>query len=169
MRGRERRREFSVFVLNLPRLLDRYGMYGIFQKAGRVCDTYIPRQNDRKTTKRYGFVRFRCGEDASRCIKIFHGATVRGSKLIVTEAKPKRHNQRVFQRKLEIQNKLESMKTRKRWEWRPKEGDATQRGRVAIFRDERKVTGFPSKGKQTRKMKNGYVGALLEQLKSPEI
>ena len=104
MRGRER--EYSVFVLNLPKLLDKYGMYGIFQKAGKVCDTYIPVQKDRRATKRYGFVRFRNGEDASRCIKIFHGATVRGSKLIVTEAKPKRQNQRVFQRKLEIQNKL---------------------------------------------------------------
>ena len=90
---RERKKEFSVFVFNLPRLLDKYGLYGIFQKAGRVCDTYIPIQSVRKAKRRYGFVTFTSAEDARRCIKLFHGATVRGSKLIVTKAKPKRQHQ----------------------------------------------------------------------------
>ncbi|KAJ8429203.1 hypothetical protein Cgig2_032989 [Carnegiea gigantea] len=35
-------REFSVFVYNIPAELDRHGLRGIFQKAGRVSDTYIP-------------------------------------------------------------------------------------------------------------------------------
>ena len=37
--GEGREKGFSVFVLNIPRLLDKFGLYGIFRRAGRVCDT----------------------------------------------------------------------------------------------------------------------------------
>ena len=38
-------KEFSVFVKNLPINLDKFGLKGIFQKVGRVWDSYIPRRN----------------------------------------------------------------------------------------------------------------------------
>jgi len=41
-KGRGSRHGFSVFVDNLPQNLDRYGLKGIFRKAGRVIDSYIP-------------------------------------------------------------------------------------------------------------------------------
>jgi len=32
----------SIFVNNLPTELDKYGLRGIFNKIGRVVDSYIP-------------------------------------------------------------------------------------------------------------------------------
>jgi len=56
-RGRDaRRREFTVFVDNLPQQLDQYGLKGICRKAGRVSDVYIPFRKARRTRK-LGFVR----------------------------------------------------------------------------------------------------------------
>ena len=92
-RGREfkseRGREFSVFVHNLPWKLDHYGLKGIFQRAGRVCDTYIPARKGRLGPGKYGFVRFRKVEEAVRSIQLFHGATIRGHRLLVARARPK--------------------------------------------------------------------------------
>jgi len=52
-------REFSVFVRNLPGELDRFGLKGIFERVGRVCDIYIPDRLLRRNQKRFGFVRFK--------------------------------------------------------------------------------------------------------------
>ena len=42
-RQKERKcREFTVFVSNLPSCIDRYGLKGVFQRAGEVSDAYIP-------------------------------------------------------------------------------------------------------------------------------
>ena len=90
--GRTRKHEYSIFVLNLPRLLDRYGLFGIFQKAGNISDTYIPSSSNMKDRRRFGFVRFTNAEDARRCIQIFHRARVRGHILHVTKAKPRKRN-----------------------------------------------------------------------------
>ena len=75
--------EFSVFVNNLPVRLDQYGLKGIFQKAGKVCDTYIPNRRVRRSQGRFGFVRFSCFEDANKSIQHFHGAVIRGNRLYV--------------------------------------------------------------------------------------
>ena len=125
-RGRHRKEELSVFVLNLPRLLDKYGLFGIFQRAGQVYDTYIPRQHNRKDGRKYGFVRFRHEEDVRRCIKLFHGALVRGNRLIVTKAKPKRSMQQ------KSQKHHKQGQSRQRWVWRLKERKASQNGREAM-------------------------------------
>jgi len=60
MRGRGgRQNEFLVFVNNLPVRLNQYGLKEIFQKAGQVCDTYIPNRRGWKSQGRFGFVWFR--------------------------------------------------------------------------------------------------------------
>ncbi|KAJ8425219.1 hypothetical protein Cgig2_015695 [Carnegiea gigantea] len=57
-RGRDaRRREFTVFVDNLPQQLDQYGLKGIFRKAVRVNDVYIPFRKAKRMRK-FSFVRF---------------------------------------------------------------------------------------------------------------
>ena len=76
-RAGERRsshREFSVFVRNLPRELDRFGLKGIFQKVRRVCDTHIPDRGTWRNQDRFGFVRFRELKEASACIQLLNGA-----------------------------------------------------------------------------------------------
>jgi len=35
---RESKREYSIFIHNLPKSLDRFGLAGIFQKVGLVSD-----------------------------------------------------------------------------------------------------------------------------------
>jgi len=80
-----------VFVGNIPLRLDHYGLKEIFMKAGYVCDTYIPIRRSRQG--RFGFVRFRKEEEARKGIQLFHNAVVRGSKLYVTMANPRRKYQ----------------------------------------------------------------------------
>ena len=142
-RGREREQGFSVYVLNIPRLLDKFGLYGIFRKAGRICDTYIPIQSNRKTKRRYGFVRFARIEEARRCIMLFHGATIRGYKISVRIAKPKKQRQ---QGRQEQQRTQDCQYPRKRLEWRPKVQDSAQRDRVATFSEEGQTKCFSITG-----------------------
>ena len=87
---RERKREFSVFIYNLPRSLDQFGLFGIFQKAGAVSDTYIPSHQGFKSKGSYGLVRFRKLEDAWRSIQMFNGDRIKGMKIYVSMAKPKK-------------------------------------------------------------------------------
>jgi len=46
------RKEFTVFVQNIPQNLDQYGLKGIFQRAGKVSDTYIPLRKGRRNNTR---------------------------------------------------------------------------------------------------------------------
>jgi len=91
--GHRPQKEFSVFVRNLPGDLDRFGLKGIFEKVGRVCDTFIPRRGPRWNYRRFGFVRFRLLRDAKACIQRYNGAWVRGCKIHVSMAKPRRIKQ----------------------------------------------------------------------------
>uniref|UniRef100_A0A7C9DJ67 RRM domain-containing protein n=1 Tax=Opuntia streptacantha TaxID=393608 RepID=A0A7C9DJ67_OPUST len=92
MAGRERgwvshSKELTVFVSNLPQNLDRYGLRGIFQKAGMISDTYMPFRRSKATKARFGFVRFRRQDEASRSVVMFNNAVIRGSKISVCKAK----------------------------------------------------------------------------------
>ena len=116
---RARHKEFLVFVSNLPPRLDQYGLQGIFQKAGRVCDSYIPNRRSRKSQVRFGFVQFHKIENANKSIQIFHGATVRRNRLHVTMAKPKRNYQ--WEQGLKLQRKMEPRSVKIRKDWRRKE------------------------------------------------
>jgi len=148
---KNRRQEFSVFVLNIPRLLDRYGLYGIFKKAGTISDTYIPNRSYRKDSKRFGFVRFTNAEDARRCIQLFHRARVRGHTLIVTKAKPRKRKQQENPRIQGWINNLkgtENMQRKiRRMEWRSINKNQANQGQMAVFIDEEQDTGFSLKGK----------------------
>ena len=115
-----RGRVFSVFVSNLPRWLDRFGLNGIFRKAGRICDVYIPTRSGRKGEGRYGFVRFRNVEDAIRSILLFHGAIVRGNRLHVMEARPKMKPKQIPQRQKGAQWVDDFRPSKRRLEWRQK-------------------------------------------------
>jgi len=46
-KGRTNSHGFIVFVDNLPQVLDKYGLNGIYRKAGSVSDLYIPLKQDR--------------------------------------------------------------------------------------------------------------------------
>jgi len=85
--------EFSVFVRNIPGSLDRFGLKGIFEKIGRVSDTYIPNRDPRWNQKRFGFVRYRTLWEVKACIQRLNGTWVRGCRIQVAMAKPKRSKQ----------------------------------------------------------------------------
>ena len=163
----DRQRETSVFVLNLPRWLDKYGLYGIFQKAGQVYDTYIPRQNIRRGIRKYGFVRFRREEDVNRCIKLFHGAMVRGNKLIVTKAKPKRKIQQKSQYQNGQQHLQRRFTARSRWIWRPKVRDAEQRGKETEANDARGALGLSVKGEINKDNEEWLHRSLVGRVEEP--
>ena len=77
----------SVYVRNLPATLDKYGLQGIFHKAGRVIASYIPKERRVGAGARYGFVRFAHPQEAIRSINLLNNRTVRGSKLSVSLAR----------------------------------------------------------------------------------
>lgn len=77
-RQKERKcREFTVFVSNLPNCIDRYGLKGVFQRAGKVSDAYIPQRSSGWRNARYGFVRFSSLKEASRSIALLNNAIIR--------------------------------------------------------------------------------------------
>ena len=80
-------KEFSVFVHNIPTELDPHGLRGIFQKARRVSDTYIPYRRTRRNNARYGFVRFRREDEANRSISLLNNAVIRGRIISVSRAR----------------------------------------------------------------------------------
>ncbi|KAJ8450401.1 hypothetical protein Cgig2_004858 [Carnegiea gigantea] len=73
-------------VDNLPQQLDQYGLKGIFRKAGRVSDVYIPFRKTRRMRK-FGFVRFWSQGEATKSILILNNSIVRGCKIHVPMAK----------------------------------------------------------------------------------
>jgi len=81
------RKEVTIFIRNLPHSLDCHGLRGIFQRAGRISDTYIPFRNSRPTKARFGFVRFWNPADASRSVLMFNNAVIRGHMIKVCKAK----------------------------------------------------------------------------------
>jgi len=104
-RGESGRKEWqgrlgvSVHVRNLPALLDKYGLQGIFHKVGRVIASYIPKERRKGVGSRYGFVRFAHPHEAIRSINLLNNRTIRGSKLSVsltkTDGPRRRHQTRI--------------------------------------------------------------------------
>jgi len=87
------RREVSVFVSNIPERLDKYGLKGLFSKAGKVSDVYIPMGRRKGSGRRFGFVRFWNRYEALKSIQLLNNAAVRGCRLSVSLAKyAKGHN-----------------------------------------------------------------------------
>jgi len=80
-------KEFSVFISNIPEKLDKYGLKGIFNKAGKVSDVYIPEGKVTASRRRYGFVRFWKWHEARRSIQMLNNTNIRGCKISVSMAK----------------------------------------------------------------------------------
>ena len=76
-----------MYVNNLPINLDKYGLKGIFSKAGRVVDSYIPVGRTRGNSPRFGFVKFGSRYAAARSIQMLNNKTIRGKKISVCMAR----------------------------------------------------------------------------------
>ena len=83
-----------MYVNNLPASLDKFGLKGIFHRAGRVLDSYIPVGRKRGGRSRYGFVRYGSRSAATRSIQLLNNKIVRGCKLAVSMAKSDRPTKR---------------------------------------------------------------------------
>jgi len=77
----------SVYVNNIPVTLDIFGLKGIFNRAGRVLDSYIPKRRMRGARARYGFVRYANLSAARRSIQLLNNKSIRGCKLAVSMAR----------------------------------------------------------------------------------
>ena len=82
--------EFSVFINNLPHNLDKHGLKGIFQRAGKVSDSYIPSRKTRRNPIRFGFVHFWNRVDALKSIVTLNNVIIRGNKISVCMAHTKK-------------------------------------------------------------------------------
>jgi len=116
----ESHREVSMFVHNLPYTIDEFGVAGIFKKAGRVSDVYIPAKQKNRRNGRFGFVRFYTKEEARRSIELLHGRRIRGQRIGVFLAKPKRQTYYHSQSRPRIQQR--QAKVRKEWRRKDKSG-----------------------------------------------
>jgi len=95
---------------------------GIFSKAGDISDIYIPSHQGPKRIGRYGFVRFFRLVDARRCVSLFNRRRIRGMRIHVSMAKPKKQTQN---RRRDQRNESEQG-VWARMEWRKKEGGISQ-------------------------------------------
>ena len=84
--GRSNCHGYTIFVDNIPQSLDKFGLKGIFQRAGRVSESFIP-LNQGRLRKRYGFVRFWNEVDARNSIRVLNNTMVRGIRIRVSFAK----------------------------------------------------------------------------------
>ena len=84
---------------NLSVKLDRFGLKGVFHKAGKVIDTYIPVGRTGFTRRRYGFVRFGSRLEADRSIQILSNKIVRGYRIQVSMARSNQQKRRFFSTK----------------------------------------------------------------------
>jgi len=80
-------KEFTVFINNLPQNLDRFGLKGIFQRAGEVKHAYIPASCIRRKNGKYGFVRFKSQAEALRSITMINNILIRGKRVQASMAK----------------------------------------------------------------------------------
>uniref|UniRef100_A0A7C9D911 RRM domain-containing protein n=1 Tax=Opuntia streptacantha TaxID=393608 RepID=A0A7C9D911_OPUST len=141
----EQRREFSVFVDNLPHELDRFGLKGIFQRAGSVSDVYIPQRRSRRNPTRFGFVRFWSKGDAIKSIHMLNNATVRGRKILVSMARYGKRRQR--------QISFESSRV-----WRKKKQEQNQMGKNEV-----QIVRMSQESQPYRKRLQGQVNSEFEE------
>ena len=85
--GVERRRDYIVFVDNIPPRLDKFALKGIFQKVGKLSDSYIPIRKGSRSKRRYGFVHYWKLDEAMRNIVKFNNSTIRRHRIQVCMAK----------------------------------------------------------------------------------
>ena len=111
----EGRREVSVFVSNIPDRLDKYGLKGLFSRAGRVSDVYIPMGRRKGSGRRFGFVRFRHKYEAQKSIKLLNNAKVRGCRLYVSVARYAKGHNRPGNQIPEMSRKKEGCQVRQVW------------------------------------------------------
>ena len=60
---------FTVFVDNIPSVMDAKALYKLFTKFGIVKDAFIPFKRRKVTNSRFGFVRYDCHKSASVAIQ----------------------------------------------------------------------------------------------------
>lgn len=107
------RREHIIFVENLPPKLDVHGLKGIFKRAGKVNDAYIPMKKGRRNNTRYGFVRLWRPEEAVKSLMLFNNYIIRGCCIKVCMARY--HKGRSKSVRPKQQYRLGSQKVRKEW------------------------------------------------------
>ncbi|XP_028071277.1 serine/arginine-rich splicing factor SC35-like [Camellia sinensis] len=77
---------FTVFVDNIPTVMDAKALYKLFTKFGIVKGAYIPFKRRKVTNTRFGFVRYDCRISASVAIQKANGLFVDDMMLVVKMA-----------------------------------------------------------------------------------
>ncbi|KAJ3700096.1 hypothetical protein LUZ61_003801 [Rhynchospora tenuis] len=78
---------FSLLVLNLTFRTTADDLYPLFDRYGEVVDIYIPRNRRTGDSRGFGFVRYKCFEDAQKAVDRLDGKMVDGRAMMVQFAK----------------------------------------------------------------------------------
>ncbi|GAB2268732.1 hypothetical protein Dimus_003680 [Dionaea muscipula] len=84
----------TIYVGNIPHMMERDWLRQIFQKFGNVRDIFIPRKRAKRTNVRFGFVKFKSYKEARTTIQEMHLVQVNQHQLIVKFAAFERRNNR---------------------------------------------------------------------------
>jgi len=124
-RRTEWRREFTIYIENLPLDVGSQDLRNILQQAGQISDVYIPQRLTRKTRKKFGFVRFWKVEEVEKCICMFNNQFLRGKKIMANRVKFSKHSNYTKRIGSDMRQRpswrnMQSLKSNK-WVWRKKQ------------------------------------------------
>ena len=122
---KDKQREFSIYISNLPEELDIHGLKGIFQKAGRISDVYIPQKRTRRFKLRFGFVSFWRKEDAIMGMNMFNNTTITGNRVAVDMAKFQK-GEKSWRRQKVL--RAPKQRSKQNWKWEEKRCEGKERG-----------------------------------------
>ncbi|KAH7834159.1 hypothetical protein Vadar_013253 [Vaccinium darrowii] len=77
----------SLFVDNLPDAMDIGWLRQIFDGFGKVMDVFIPYKKSLRSNMKFGFVHFKCRDEALRAIQKWDGELIRNHKIHVKFAR----------------------------------------------------------------------------------
>ena len=118
----------SVYVSNIPAVLDKFGLQGIFNRAGKVLDSFIPKRRLNGTRVRYGFVRYATWNEARKSIQLLHNKSIRGYRIAVNMARinkgtdgTRKPHERHVEKRIPNTSRIKKKEWRpvKKKEWRP--------------------------------------------------
>ncbi|KAK8681324.1 hypothetical protein V6N13_053728 [Hibiscus sabdariffa] len=77
---------YTLYVENIPQAMQWKGLWHAFERDGDVIEAYIARKLS-ISGRKFGFVRFKSIDDATRAIDRLNGFTLYGFRFLVFEAK----------------------------------------------------------------------------------
>ncbi len=82
----------KLYVGNLDYGVDNNELTTLFSQAGKVANVSVISDRYSGRSKGFAFVEMGSDDEAKKAIEMFNGQDLKGRKMIVNEARPKREN-----------------------------------------------------------------------------